>query len=449
MLFGIVGPEASVNRVCSELRMAQLPIQTEPLVYESFGEVTDLISHHQSNYQALLFTGQAPYDLAIQKIRPSIPWNFLTTNKLELMYAIFKASRQDGYDISRISHDSYRPDEILTAFREIGFPSDSVTILNAAAVRGAEDYIRQVIAFHREQYRSKRATCCVVGMEQAYRLLKAEGIPAVYVERSHDAIVEAVQKLMLTIYHLQQRDRVAVLAVQITLMNEHLAYTLSPLQLYDFRHQIGCEVYKFAHRIGACVFEVSPFQYYLVSSEHIVSGETAQYQRIALMRNLNRIDIVNHISLGIGLASDTLLAKQSADTGLRKALSAPKTQAFVVENGKQVTGPFFPCADTADAADKDETVDRSLLLLSEKTGIGVQTLGQLETVLRQNDIEVTTASELARLCGIGIRSMNRLLERLEMAGCVQDAGRESRVGRGRPSRLIRLRLEREDDLFAL
>lgn len=113
------------------------------------------------------------------------------------------------------------------------------------------------------------------------------------------------------------------------------------------------------------------------------------------------------------------------------------SMVYLVENNNRFFGPIFkrsdPKTDPAIATNR-------LSELSKSTKIGIQTLVQLDSVLRQNNIDVITPIELASLMGTGIRNINRLLLKLEAAGCMTVVGKEAKETLGRPGRIIKISL---------
>jgi transcription initiation factor IIE alpha subunit len=58
------------------------------------------------------------------------------------------------------------------------------------------------------------------------------------------------------------------------------------------------------------------------------------------------------------------------------------------------------------------------------------------------NIEDTTSRELAQLYGVTLRSMNRILSKLEDHGYIEIVGKKKLSKKGRPSRILRLKLSR-------
>ena len=76
--------------------------------------------------------------------------------------------------------------------------------------------------------------------------------------------------------------------------------------------------------------------------------------------------------------------------------------------------------------------------VAQRTRLGMSTLRRMAQVLRQTEGSVTS-EQLARRLGITSRSVNRIVARLEEAGCVTTVGKQT-MGKGRPARVMKILL---------
>lgn len=435
MIFGIVGPEDSVKQVCDVVKAEHVPVQILPLIYQNFSETENLVKNNQEHVDAFLFTGRTPYDLAIRRVVPVIPWEFIKTSEVDLLLALLTASQKMGYDISRISYDAIHPSKLRQSLTGSGITFDQIVVMDAELPKNYEDHINTIVNFHRSNYLSGNVTCCIVGMAEAWKLLKQQKIPSVFVKRNRDAIISAINKLRITMYQSQGLRRIAVIALQIGFAEQHPAYSQSAIEQNNLYCQAGNIVHRFAQKIGAAAIQTSLTTYYLFTQEQVIRNETDGYKNFTLLQEFHSMDIVKNIFLGIGLDENSFIAKQGADSALRKALSGRTSQVFIVENNRSCIGPVFLYDSFSGGGNREE---KSLINLSIQTGVSIQKLRHIYSVLQQNEISVITPLKLAEICGMRPRNMNRILEQLAKSGCVIDVGKEIKNGKGRPGRLIRL-----------
>ena len=437
MRIAVVGPDLSVSRILTVARQVRLPVDLLPCIYDHYTESAALLNRCQASCHAVLFTGETPYEYALHHTAATCPWEYLKDQKAEFAYALLKAVQIEKKDISRISLDSHNRRTFSEAFQEIGFsPQNIVTI--SATDQQSEDYIAQLVEFHRTCYRSGAVTCCVAGMTAVYQQLLQDGIPTIYIERSEDSILSTLQHLMLSTQE-SISDQIAVLAVEFRTPVEPMAYQRSSLQELSRRSRLLECLLRFAQSVGAALFQDGSQRCFLVTRERDLADETQNLRAIPLLRQLDEQCAPQSAAIGIGVGKNAAVARQCAELALRQALAIPESCAFVYQNGRPLSGPIFSSTENV----SEETVDKALLTLSEETGIGIDTLGRLDNILRRYGSQAITSAKLADEYGISIRSMNRILARLEEAGRVTIVGKEAHTGRGRPGRLIKIHLLKE------
>lgn len=87
----------------------------------------------------------------------------------------------------------------------------------------------------------------------------------------------------------------------------------------------------------------------------------------------------------------------------------------------------------------DIAVDPILNRISEKTGIGIQRLIQLQHIIKSSNKESFLAADLAKECGLSTRSMNRIVDKLRRSGYASIVGKLQEK-KGRPQHLIQFKL---------
>lgn len=82
--------------------------------------------------------------------------------------------------------------------------------------------------------------------------------------------------------------------------------------------------------------------------------------------------------------------------------------------------------------------DEQVLYIARQCGFNVETVHRIQMYLHKKHNNIFTSKELAEHMKINIRSMNRILEKLEEKGFVNVIGQEAASGKkGRPGRLLR------------
>ncbi len=435
MRIAIVGPQQSIVRVRDVITEKVPFLEYLEAPYTSLSDVPGLLKKYQSQVNGVLFTGQTPFQYACHHCTATVPWEFLPRNMVSTLCALVQAGYLNGYDIRNISSDGFADGILQQVYREIGFTSDEIHIYSCPTSVSEENYYEKVASFHSDLYNAKRVGLCITGLSTVYQLLRSQKIPAVKVSANAENILEKVNSLRLAHeMHTSEENRIAVTAVKISSFQEYSVNARNELQQLQQENKSGEMVYLLAMKMGAAIVQQAQV-YYLFTTKHQIERETQGFKRIPLLSSILSVNPNASVAIGVGLGKNAGEAKRNADLCRGKA-ERYGVACFVLNENDQMIGPITEGL----SKHKPTIIDQNLYLISKKTSIGIDTLHLLEQTQRQYDLRETTPSELAKLCGFPLRSMNRLLKKLEDAGYVMVVGKGSNPGPVRPSRIIRLRL---------
>ncbi|MDL2263450.1 hypothetical protein LJC31_02240 [Synergistaceae bacterium OttesenSCG-928-I11] len=433
---GIVGPERSIVKIRDAIEERVMYVQPVLLPYDRFPEAVDILRERQGSLDCVLFSGSTPYRYASHYLQPTCPWEYLPQSQLSLVCSLMQAVYIKGWDISRASFDSYEEALIYSAYREAGYSREDVELYFAAFNLLDEDYIEMLCQYHRQMYETKRASCCVTGIEHVRSYLLERRIPCIIIQNAMEVIVQQVNKLRLDLQAKMADDaKLATVAIEIAYRAKHSAYSQSTLQVFYNKSGVSEQVYMYAQKLGAAVIESPGERFYLFTTKSAIQNDTDNFRRFDLLGRIMARDIVQNAFVGVGLGNDANQSQRNAETARRAARQSGVDCLYVVQENGSMIGPI-----TSGAGEGSRMVDESLHRISERTGIGARTLSRLDGILRQYQVMNTTARELADLYGVNIRSMSRILLKLEQEGYVTVVGKEATAKQGRPGRIIRVNL---------
>ena len=435
MKIAIVGPEVSTSRVVAVVQKKEPFIECIGAPYQDLSEVPQIVRKYQPIVDGLLFTGQTPFQYACYYVNPEKPWEYLPRNMISTLCALLRAGYLNNYDIRKISEDGFFDNTLLQVYDEIGFSRKEIHIYSCPINVSEPNYCKKVAEFHSDLYLSNKISLCLTGNFTVEHILKERNIPVVRCAINTESIMDRVSQLRLVHETGPTEEyRIAVVIVATSFLREHSLNSRSELQLLQQENRSREIIYTMAGQLNAALVDKSQ-TYYLFTTQLQIARETHNFKNIPVLTKLQAIDQSASISIGIGLGATPSQAKRNAEIGLKKAARYGSAGFVIYENG-QMIGPI-----TENSSDSQiPLLDRNLYLISQKTSIGIDTLSLIDHVQRQFDLNETTPSELARLCGFTLRSMNRFLQRLIDAGYAVVVGKESSQNPGRPKRIIRLRL---------
>jgi hypothetical protein len=171
----------------------------------------------------------------------------------------------------------------------------------------------------------------------------------------------------------------------------------------------------------------------LFTTRKILEYETKNLRELPLLNKVKQR--TNHtISIGIGFGMTAREAKSNAIYGKNKALKAGGHQCFIVHKRDKVDR-INP---TELNNSHPQLSNSNFKGISDETGISVNNIYQIKIIMDLYKKDTFTSQELSKEFGNSLRSMNRIIEKLELAGYVEVVGKRIIGKAGRPSRVLKI-----------
>lgn len=437
MKVGIVAPFELIEKINLEIKNKFKYMEYTNIIYAEYKEAVSRLENRQKCFDAVLFGGQTPYNYAKKYMEPVIVWEYIPRHGSSLLNALLKASRS-GYDISKASFDSYSSSLLYETYDEIGIQRENLDIYIARENPLEYGYLDDVYTFHKKNYEERRVSCCISALFSVHQRLCEEKIPCILLEPTINVIRDALYKLNLQhIAQINQNRQIVVLSIDISTPDEYSLLNYNEYQFVLDRMKISEQIYLFAEKIQAAVLEVSFNSYFLFSTRNILEVETDNFRKIDLFNRINK-EALGSISMGIGYGGTAREAKYNANLGMLKAKKFGKNSVCVVYENEKMLGPIeFEGREGL----QGNRIDEKILNIAEKSQIGVNTIFKLYDIINRYKQDCFTSKELAKIHGISVRNMDRILNKLEEAGFAKVAGKKAAADAGRPSRIMKLYFE--------
>lgn len=433
MRMGIVGPEKFVNRTHVIIKKNYPRIELMDLIYKESVEAPNIIQKYQSDLDSLIFLGKMPFKLSEKFIKQDIACEYLPRHGSTLLRTLLEASILKKYNILSVSFDTFTSDLLYEVYEEIGFKKEDLRFFIAEQKLTQKNYIDYVYRFHCNNYYSRKVSCCITGLMEIYNKLHTKNIPCILVCPIKNVILATVEKLRLE--HLAQNNKnnqIIVMVIQIDFPNEYSVIKDDEYQNIISKMSISKCVYLFASKIKAAVVEVNQEEYMIFTTKKILETVTNNYKNIYLFELVEE-KVLKTISLGIGYGATAQDAKFNAYVGLNKAIRMGGNTGFVVYENGEIRGPLNNRVEK-----HQKFIDNKLSNISEKTGISINTIYKIYNAAEKCNNYTFSPNELANLCEINKRSMDRFLQKLEAYDFCETIGKKMVYSTGRPSRLIKL-----------
>jgi hypothetical protein len=438
MKVGVVGPAGLVNKI-NRIIKAEFPdIEPVNCIYKIYTETPTIIKYQQPHLDAILFAGTTPFNLAKNTIKSTIPWECVPRNGSSLLRVLLEAVLVKKLEIYNVSFDTYNLRALYEAYEEIGIRKERLHLLLADQQDEETNYLERVLTFHLGNFTHNKVTCCITALESVFEKLSRQGIPCLMIEPTANIIRETLKKLILG-YNIQvsQHSQLVALRVQVDEPSEYSLLSEDEYQNIIDKMQISKQVYLFAQKIQAAVIEVGLKEYLLFSTRQSLESETHGLESISLLSAVKNHS-ASTISLGIGFGVTAKEAKHNAGIAMTRASKTGGDMAFIVSDGKNIVGPIKE--GEPDGGKRLSKVAKEYLRISEQIGVSINTIFRLRSIVEQYGQNIFTAAELATLFGVTLRSMNRLIEKLEGGGYCSIVGKKAVSKAGRPRRLIQLNI---------
>lgn len=439
MKVGIVGPLELITRIKTLIRNEYRDIEPVNLVYNIYTETPGLLKYKQRDFDAILFAGNIPFVLAKKELTPVIPWESIPGHGSFILRALLEASIS-GVNILNLSFDSYNESFLYEVYEEIGISKEKLNIFIAEDKVFDKNCLEYIYKFHKENYLNHKVSCCIPAIVSVYERLLKEDIPCFYPMPTRNIIRDTIRRLQLKhMLQISSQSQIVAISIKIDSPHDYSVLTENEYQFSIDKTKITEQVYLFAEKIQAAVIETDHRDYLLFSTRKLLEIEMHNYQKIELLP-LIYSKTLRTVSIGIGYGRTAKEAKKNAIFGAYKANKQGGNMAYVVYEMKKIVGPISGAIDN-EIIEDEYKVDSYFLSISEKTGISIDTVFKLYCIIEQQKQDCFTPNELAGLFGITSRSMNRIIEKLEMSGFCKIVGKTTVSESGRPSRIVKLLLK--------
>lgn len=428
MKLGIIGARSIIDILVKIITEETNDIDIFTVETEVITETPQKTRILETNVDAILFTGVYNYYYTLKHLKKSkIPWSFLPHNRISAMQALLQASINLHSNLKHISLDTYDPNIIREALQTVGI--NDAEIYTAAIDSEAANLNEKLFNAHSHRYQQNKEVVCLTSHEICHELLTKAGIPCLRIFPAKEIIKEQIYYLQLK--HLdvsEKQGNYAVIAIHYNyIFDNEKDPALRDWEKLRYQHEIREYVYTIAHKLQAAVFSDDIVPLFIVTSKNMLNNVFLKQQdHIKLLQFGQQLQRFR-VCLGIGLGDSMLEAKAHSTMALNHAFKDIDVRAYIAKDSSENVAP----AVTTELLEKTP-----LKVIAEHCGFTVATLQKLNNALIKTG-NPTTAECLAEEMHMNIRSINRILSKLEDAGCVNVVSKQGH-GRGRPTRILKI-----------
>lgn len=428
MKLGIIGARSVIEILVKVITEETNDIDIVTVETEIISETPQKTRILEKQVDAILFTGVYNYYYTLKQLKKSkIPWSFLPHNRISAMQALLQASINLHSDLKHISLDTYDPQIIREALQTVGI--NDAEIYTAAIDSEATNLNESLFNAHSRRHQQNKEVICLTSHEVCHELLTKAGIPCLRIFPAKEIIKEQIYYLQLQ--HLdasEKQGNYAVIAIHYNyIFDNEKDPAMRDWEKLRYQHEIREYVYTIAHKLQAAVFSDDIVPLFIVTSKNMLNNVFLKQQdHIKLLQFGQQLQRFR-VCLGIGLGNSMLEAKAHSTMALNHAFKDIDVRAYIAKDSSENVAPAI----TTELLEKTP-----LKVMAEHCGFTVATLQKLIKALEKTG-NPTTAEQLAEEMHMNIRSVNRILSKLEDVGCVNVVAKQGH-GRGRPTRVLKI-----------
>lgn len=409
-------------------------LEFDYITYERYTDAPDLLEHYDKKVDAVLFSGKSPYKICENQMNQSILMDYVPRHETTLYRVLLEITYLLKRDICRLSVDTYDKKMMQKLYKEIHVELREDSVFFAEQRYMDPNYKDYVVAFHRKNYYEHHVCCCITGLEEAYREMKSEGIPVVLAVPSEDVVVQSVRNLQIRyIAKKNSENQIVVVAIKLNVPSEYSLMKEDEYSYLSQRIKIMDRLYHFNHRIDGVLVEQSKSECMIFTTKKIIETETNQYKDFYLLDVLREVSAVP-VYIGIGYGKTANESKYNAYESMKKMERSRQNSVYIVFENGEVMGPL----ETGRGAKKQDSFDEKFYRAATETGLSVNTIYKIFGGIVKEEKADFTSRELAAICGVSVRTMDRIILKLCDAGYCEVISEKLMHKSGRPSRILRL-----------
>lgn len=425
---GVIGPKDSVDKIMEVTEAFASDASFMPAVYSSYEEVVTLVEDVQKRCDAVFFSGEAPYQVALNNgvlVKPSV---YIPREGTSFYRTIWEIQRRQ-MAFKRLSSDVVSEAIIAETMEELEIEYEKTYHLPYKVELSPES----IIHFHRTLWNEGKIDAVITGFTGVYNTLNAEGIPTYKIYPTKSLIREALNKIILL--GRVKREQAAQIAIQVIKLKVSEENASSEYTFMLLRNKLEQNLIKYTQQNFGALFPLGRDEYLLFTNRGSVEKIPEIFESQFGDNFQNMI-----LSSGIGFGYTVYDAESNARSALRYAMKKEHHCIYMKDEKGTLTGPFTSEANKWLEYNLEAGRDVEIASIAEQSGISASYISKLQGLMRKINRETVDANVVSNYLGISPRSARRILTTLTEAGYAQIDYSEAKAQTGRPRKIYTLKI---------
>lgn len=374
----------------------------------------------RGSYDSIVLPGILSYDVLQQGGALSVPASYVAPSRTALHAGMVRARlRRPTLDLTRASIDTLTPDDVSSAYREVGLRADRLRCLPYSG----PDSVEAFLDFHLNNLRHRGCTIAFTTHPPTQVELAARGLPALHLWPTTSVITDAINvAISLATRREQRRSQIVMIMVALACSDA------TPARLRDRSVDLHGFLLREGRTAGVSIQQTSEATFLVTTTPEGLHQLTAGLTRAPFAAAAAATGAV--VAVGIGVGTAARAAQVCADGALAEAVrtSAP---GAVYRDDRGVVFDLPTTGSPEQPAPPERAVTDAV---PERLARIVDTVAP---ALPADAHGVVDASVVAAALRVTERTARRMLAELADAGLATPVP-SLRRGDGRPRRRYRL-----------
>lgn len=421
MKIAIIGAPDSVDKIYSLLSSAYSEIDFITRSTEKIDDMINFIQDIEEKVDGFYLTGIGVYSALNEKTNIAKPVVY-TKRGITGVVKSFWDFQKDNYGILdlkdvKIGIDVVDEKDFLETLSEFNIEIKSYDLQKYNYQKSEEEYLKEYL----KKIKSEEINCIFTAFGYIYSALKEKNIPVYRVQATNVEIREEFTNLLNRIKMSKvENSKIGVEVIKLLKSDEFSNTALSQ------KIQFEKELLAYAKEVDGNIQVSGNDEYLIFSNKGLLNNPENINTILSIIKNYSSKGLI--ISIGIGEGNTMFLSEKNARFALKLSMGNGNNSIFF-SDGSEVKGPLM---EKREILYKNSS-DKKILEVSKNTGVSTLYLEKIKSVIKKQDKNSFTSTELAEFLNISERSTNRIIKKIIENGYAS-VEFENSPGAGRPRR---------------
>ncbi|MDF2651033.1 MAG: hypothetical protein K0Q73_6838 [Paenibacillus sp.] len=398
-------------------------------IFERDEEAPELARQLMNDVEVMLFSGIAPFRLALKEIRFPFPVHYIPLTGTGLQRVLFRI--YEKYGLSSLSVDSVTPKEMTETLQDLDKLQTHVVYYNHSVHPSPEE----LLSFHQCQVKQGHANAVLTANRQVAEALTELGIPNEWIVPTKQDIDISLSRAILSSESRRNKElQIVVGFIHVDKFSLMAQKTTSEHEVHRLKLDIHRLLLSYIESLEGHLTQIGSDEFFFITTRGTFEQQTRGYKFIPIAREAQKMFNLT-LSIGIGFGKSANEAGTHARIALGHCVEGGGNICYIVREDKSLIGPI----EMTEPLQHDTTlIDVKLMNTVRHAGLSGASLSKLISYFTRTGKTKFIAPELASILGLTTRSIHRNLATLLDAGLVTVVGEEKVRSRGRPNQVYHL-----------